>query len=174
MIKELYPIITVMISGFFGLIVAITTWKLANRRETARFKLDIEYKDLKDKEDLYITILASIDKTIKLTKTGESYKDLLEEYSLNSAKMNILGAHHLNLKLGKVSDILYEWSTVYKESLPKKIGDTNFAISTNLDYEHRQKANEIYITLKKEINELVEEIKLELDKIRDALYKTKN
>lgn len=160
------PLITVFISGLFGLLVAILTWMMANRREKRKFKQDFAILDLRAKEDLYVAVLASLDKTIRKTESAEEFENHHEEFSLISAKVNLLSTEIINEKLAEVSNILFRWSTEYKQSNPKKIPNTDFGYVTNLDSGHRRKANEIYLELMDSMIDLVNEIKKELKRIR--------
>ena len=43
------PILTVFLSGLFGLLVAVLTWNLASKREKKKFKQDLELREFKEK-----------------------------------------------------------------------------------------------------------------------------
>lgn len=163
------PLITVFISGLFGLLVAILTWMMANRREKRKFKQDFAIKDLRAKEDLYVAVLASLDKAIRKTESAEEFENHLEEFSLISAKVNLLSTEIINEKLTAASNNLFRWTTEYKQSHPKKIPNTNFGYITNLDSDHRKRANEIYPELMDSMVDLVNEIKKELNRIRKEI-----
>lgn len=165
------PILTVFLSGLFGLLVAYITWNLASKREKEKFKQDLALREFKEKEELYISILSSIDKTVKFTKTGKDYSELFNDLTFISAKSKLLATKSINSKFSEVSDILYVWSSRYRQSLPKKVGGTDFGILTNLDNEHREKADEIYPELSKSINDLVSLIKTELNYLKNEIKK---
>lgn len=67
-ILNLSKLITVLISGIFGLVVAVITWVLANFRENKKFKRDFEISKLNEIKELYVYTLTSIDKIIRVTK----------------------------------------------------------------------------------------------------------
>lgn len=165
------PILTVFISGLFGLLVAIVTWNLAIKREKEKFKQDLALREFKEKEELYISILSSLDKTVKYTKTGKDYSELYNDLTFITAKSKLLATKNINEKFSEISDILFIWSSTYRQSLPKKVGGTDFGIVTNLDNEHREKADEIYPELLKSISDLVTLIKKELNYLKNEIKK---
>lgn len=166
---NLMAILTVFISGLFGLIVAIVTIELVDRRENRKFKKEMALRDYKEHEELYISILSSLDKIVKYTHTGKEYEELFEELTYISAKSQLLAAKKVNEVFSEVSEILYVWTTEYKESLPIKIGGSNRGLITNLENKHKEKADEIYPELIKSINELVRVIKIELINLKDTI-----
>lgn len=165
------PILTVFLSGLFGLLVAVVTWNLASKREKEKFKQDLKLREFKEKEELYVSILSSLDKTVRFTKIGKDYVELYNDFTFITAKSQLLATESINKKFSEISDILYVWSSKYKQSLPKKVGGTDFGIVTNLDNEHREKADEIYPELIKSINELVTLIKKELNYLKNEIKK---
>jgi len=112
--NEILPLITVFLSGLFGLLVAIVTWTLAIRKDKSKFNQELLYRYYKDKENFYVSILANLDKTIRFTKARKDYSELFDELTKNSAKTNLYGTKAINDKLLEVSEKLFEWSTEYK------------------------------------------------------------
>ena len=166
---DLSSLITVFTSGIFGLIVAIVTWKLANKREKRKFNLEFARTELKDKEELYISILASIDKTVKYTTREKDYSELINENALMLAKAKLLAPKEINIQLEKIYDIIEAWSSNYRQSLPKRIEGVNMGVISTEDVKYRKKAEEIIPHLQKAMGELVGEIKSELNKLRDEI-----
>ena len=169
--NELAPLFTVFISGLFGLIVALLTWMLANRREKSKFKQELLYRDYKDKESFYISIIASLDKLIRLTMSSRDHFEMFNEMTMNSAKINVYGSKKINDKLVEVSDILYTWSSEYKQSLPKKISETDLALVSTENFKHKEIADKIYPELIVLIQELTTEIQIELKYLRKQMEK---
>lgn len=167
--SSLIPLITVFISGVFGLIVAIVTWKLANHRENRKFKYEQNILDYKEKKDLYVRLLATLDKSIRITRRDENFSNQHEELSLISAQIRILGSERINNKLYEVSDLLFEWSTEYKRGLPKKLGNTDLRMISTQDSPHIKKAEELYPSLAKQMVELAKLIEKELNDIKKKL-----
>lgn len=164
-------LITVFISGIFGLIVAIVTWRLAIKREKQKFNLEFAKTELKAKEELYVSILASIDKTVKYTSRAKDYSDLIDENTLILAKSKLLSTKKINIKLEEIHDIIEVWSSNYRQSLPKRIDGIDMGIITSEDSKYRKKAEKLIPHLQKAMGELVEEIKYELNKLSEEIKK---
>lgn len=156
-------LITVFVSGIFGLMVAIVTWRLANKREKQKFNLEFAKTELKDKEELYISILASIDKTVRYTTREIDYSDLIDENTLILAKSKLLATKKINIQLEEIHDIIEVWSSNYRKSLPKRIEGIDMGIISTEDSKYRKKAKELIPHLQKAMGELVDEIKSELN-----------
>lgn len=163
---DISSLITVFISGIFGLIVAIVTWRLANKREKQKFNLEFAKTELKDKEELYTSILASIHKSVRYTKGQNDYSDLIDENTLILAKSKILATKKINIQLEEVHDIIEVWSSIYSQSLPKRIDGTDMGIISSEDSKYREKAEELIPHLQKAMGKLVVEIKTELNKLK--------
>lgn len=160
--KDIILLMTVFVFGLFGLLVALLTWKLANQRERRKFQIELRLREHKEREELYVSILANLNKVIRITKSGQDYSTLLTELSLNSARANILASEKINEQLGLVSDKLYIWSTEFRKGLPTKIGESGFGMISNKDFEHQDKAKDLYPELITQISKLVTDIKTEL------------
>ncbi len=163
--------LTVFISGIFGLIVASLTWVFAYQLEKRKFRKSIELQELKDKEAMYIALLSTINKSIRVVKNNEDSSTLVEELSISSAKTHLFGTTVINARIQKISDLLYSWSIEYKSGMPQKIGGTGFSMVSNMDFEHRDKANALFIELSKEVHDLVIEIKTELQNLKSIIAK---
>jgi len=164
-------IITVLISGFFGLLVAIVTWKLANSREKRNFKHQQIREEIKEYEQMYISVISSIDKTIRIIESRESIDRQIDELSLVSALTNLKGNNVINKKLSEVSDLIFIWSSEYRKGMPKKFGETGLNIVSNMDRKHIKKAEELYPKLMSAINELIKLMKSDLVKMKkDLIY----
>jgi len=122
-------------------------------------------------ESLYVNLIASLNKTIKYTKGGENYNELVNELSIISAKVSLIAPDNINKQTETVSDVLYEWSSYYRKSLPTQIEGTNFGIHSNTNSELRDRAEEIYPILNWEIGKLIEMIKIELLGQQKLLHK---
>lgn len=157
------PIYITAISTLIG--VGLTLF-FTNKREKNRFLLDNKHKEFIDLREYYIQLIASLDKTKRLTEFGESYKNLTDEMSLITAKANLLASEKVNEKLYEVSKLMYIWSSNYKRGLPKSIGETGLSIKSSDDIQYQNKANEIEPKLDEKIGELIEIIKDELQKIK--------
>lgn len=157
------PIFITAVSTLLG--VALTLF-FTNIREKNRFLLDNKYKEYLELRSFYVELIASLDKTIRLTELGESYENGIDEMSIISSKSYLIASEDINNKMIEISLLMYEWSSLYKKSLPKKIGDTDFSIRTSEDSKYRNQANEINPKLKKEIGKLIDLIKDELNALK--------
>jgi len=150
------------------LAVGITMF-FTTKREKSKFIQDLKLKEFSDLESFYVSLISTIEKTKKYTEHGDDYKELINENSILSAKANLLAPNSINEQLGKVSSVMYDWSSYYRKSLPTKIGNTGLGMVSNTDSNFRDKANEIYPTLNREIGKLIELIKEELNKQKKIL-----
>ncbi|NOQ26150.1 MAG: hypothetical protein GQ564_12370 [Bacteroidales bacterium] len=158
-------ILSIFLSGLFGVIIAITTWKLSLLRERNNRNIELNQKEYERHEDFFISCLASFDKVIRYTKSNRDYSELISEHSIFFARSRLFENKAIGEKLDSASYVLSEWTFEYKKSMPKQVGDTNYAIISNLDSEHSEKAKELFDKASKEINELVDLMKGELEKI---------
>lgn len=165
----LSKLITVLISGIFGLVVAVITWILANFRENKKFKRDFEISKLNEIKELYIFTLTSIDKTIRATRKLKDYDKIDDEFSFLTSKLNILASNEVNQKMKEVSDLIFIWSSEYRSGMPKRLGDSNFVTVSIQDKEHLNKSKDYYPIMMEKINELVELIKYEIKQIEKRL-----
>ncbi|OJV50988.1 MAG: hypothetical protein BGO31_11005 [Bacteroidetes bacterium 43-16] len=133
-----------------------------NRRERNKFVLDNKYKEYLELRSFYIDQIASLEKIKRLTKYGESYKDLIDEMSSLNARAGLLGSEAVNKKMHVISDMLYLWSSTYKKGLPKSIGNSGYAVQSNMDIPFLEKAKELEPELDVEIIQLNEIMKTEL------------
>jgi hypothetical protein len=169
--KELIPVITVFVSGFFGLLVALITWTLANKREKYKFLKEICYRDFKDMENYYLSSLASFDKSIRYTKFGKDYSEMIDELTMNSARTNVYGSKKVNDKLVEASEKLYEWSSEFRKSLPKRFGDTDLAVVSSENFKCRDNADNLYPELIQSLQELTLLIRQELKELKKEIEK---
>lgn len=153
------PIFITAVSTLLG--VALTLF-FTNRREKNRFLLDNKHKEYLELRNFYVELIASLDKTIRLTEAGESYINMTNEMSIITSKSYLIASENVNNKLIEISILMYQWSSLYKKSLPKKIGDTDFSIQTSEDSKYRNQENEINPELKTEIGKLIDLTKDEL------------
>ncbi len=160
-----------IITGISTLLAVGITLYFTTKRDKNKFIQDLKLKEYIDVETFYINLVASIEKTKRYTKHGENYKELINENSLISAKANLIASTSINEQLSRVSILLFDWTTNYRQSLPTKIGDTGFGVISNMDIRYKDKADEIYPILNIEIGKLIEMIKAELNRQKKILNK---
>lgn len=164
--------INVLITGLFGVIVAILTWKLAGKREKRKFQKDVLLKRYYEIEAFYVDVIATIDKVIRITRSGKDYSDIINEISIQTAKINLMGCKPVNEKLKIVDEKIQTWSSEYRKGIPKRIEGTTLALSSNLDQVHFDKANELYPEVNTAISELNFAMQVHLFELRKDIEKS--
>ncbi len=167
--KEIAPILTVFISGFFGLLVALLTWKLSLQREKSKYQQDVLAEEYKKIETFYTSCLASIYKVVlKIDNTDSDESIISNEFSLISAQASILANELFNKKLGAVCSLLSEWQHYHKLGSPKKFGDTGLVVISTNDQQYINKAETLQSELMKEVREFTQIIKMQLNELKLA------
>lgn len=166
--KDIVPILSVFLSGVFGLSVALLTWKLSLQREKTKYQQDILAEDYKKIEVFYTGCLASVYKVIHITKANLDDSNRYIEFSLMSAQASILADELFQRKLNDVCRTLSDWSHNYKLGSPKKFGDTGLVQVTSSDQAYLSKAETLYLELMKEMREFTQIIKDQLKALKLA------
>jgi len=161
-------ILYISIPAIITLLGVILTLFFTNRRDYNTFKREFKEREFNYIRDLYISLLADIEKTKNYTTMGKNYSDLLNESAIIYAKINLFSSPKIKDKLSVVNELLFHWTSLYKRSLPTKIGDTNIGMISNTDFEFREKADKIEPKLNENINELIKLIEIELNKLRKS------
>ncbi|MEN5232523.1 hypothetical protein [Sphingobacterium faecium] len=160
------PIYITSISTLLGVAMTLI---FTNRRERNKFILDNKYKELLELRTFYIDQIASLEKIKRLTKYGEGYKHLIDEMSFLNAKAGLLGSEEVNNKMHIISDLLYVWSSTLKKGLPRTIGNSGYAIQSSMDTPFLEKAEELEPELDKEIIQLLDIMKKELNNLKSKI-----
>ncbi|MDY7393769.1 hypothetical protein UMM65_00805 [Aureibaculum sp. 2210JD6-5] len=141
------------------------------QKRKTKIQFGIRKNRIESQRELYISILASIDKTVRYTTREKDYSDLIDENTIILAKSKLLATKKINIKLEEIHDIIQVWSSNYRQSLPKRIDGIEMGIITSEDSKYRKKAEELIPHLQKTMGELVEEIKSELNKLSEEIKK---
>jgi hypothetical protein len=144
-----------LISGSFGIAVAVITWVLAGLREMSLNKLELRKERINKLENLYAQSISQLEQLIRITSSGESSNALHKELSDNNALLKLLSTDEVNNKLEEVSDLLYLWSSNHRQGAPKRVGDTDMAIISSQDSKYQKAAEELYPRLNDEIISLI-------------------
>jgi hypothetical protein len=163
--KPYMPLITVFVSGLFGLIVALTTTALANRTDARTHRRSRKVKRYEDLELLYIDVVAGFEKCIRYTQQLNDYSELTEELPRLNARLQLASTKLINDQAKIVSDLLFGWSSEYRQGAPKKIGDTGMAIVGSPDFPHQDRAKALFPPLCEEIVKLTNLMKDHLKSI---------
>ena len=163
------PVLTVTLSGIFGLLVAIATWQLSLRREREKFRQDLKLQDFKRIEDLYTNTISQYERSIRYTSAGLDFKELYNEMALNAGKAQLLAEEKVRKQMDVVSDALYEWSSAYNKGAPTKVGDTGLAMVSTEHFKHRDRAKELLTNALDEIVDLTSLMKDHLKKLKSEI-----
>lgn len=160
--SEWFTLISVFLSGIFGLLTALITWSLANRREKRRLSQEYRRKEWQDLELLYANSIAVIDKIAQVTKAGNDYSGIIDQMTLVSAQISIRGSEAVNKQYHIVADSLAIWTGAYQISKPKKVGESNLSMVTTENLKAKDAADEIFKELLKNMSVYIEIVKTEL------------
>ena len=158
----------VLITGSFGVVVAIVTWILAGCRESVAYKREIKRERINKLESVYAQTISQLEQLIRITESGESYKDSRKPLSDNNAHLILVSTKAINDQLEKVTDLMYQWSSNYRKGAPKRVGDSDTVIISSQDSKYQEQAKELFPKLNGEIVELIEHMKSHLDEERKA------
>lgn len=160
--SQWFTLVSVFLSGMFGLLTAMVTWSLANRREKRRLSQEYKRKEWQDLELLYANSIAVIDKIAQVTKAGNDYSGVIDQMTLVSAQISIRGSEAANKQYHIVGDLLAIWTGAYQISKPKKVGEGNLSILTTENLKAKDAADEIFKELLKDTAKYIEIVKAEL------------
>lgn len=144
----------VIISGTFGIGVAIVTWLLAGLRELGVSKREARKQKQEKLESLYAKTITQLEMLLRLTESGDSYDQIKRELSDNNGMLRLLANEAVNSQLEKTSGLIYSWSTLYRNGAPKKMGG-DMAIITSEDSKYSQQAKVLYPEVNQAIVDLI-------------------
>ncbi len=150
-----------IISGAFGIGVAIVTWLLAGLRELGVSKQEARKQKQEKLESLYAKTISQLEMLLRLTESGDSYDQIKRELSDNNGMLRLLASAEVNNQLEKTSGLIYRWSTLYRKGAPKKTGG-GMAMITSEDSKYRQEAKDLYPEVNKAIVELIDLMKMHI------------
>lgn len=137
-------LITVFLSGLFGLIVVIVTSHLTNRKDVKTQRREIAHDAYEETKSIYIDSLACLEKCLRHVLGAVSFSSLEQELSVINAKLQLIAPDKIIAQNNKISDLIYAWSTEYRRGQPKPIGETGAVLISCHDRPHKEKANELY------------------------------
>lgn len=157
-----------LITGTFGVVIAIVTWFLAGFRENNGYKRELKKERINKLENLYAETISQLEQLIRITKSGESGNAIDRQISDNNALLRLLSTDEVNVKLEEVSDLLYSWSSNYKQGAPKRISNSDVAIISSQNSKYQNTAEELFPRLNDEIMSLIKIMKEHLESERNA------
>lgn len=158
----------VLLTGSFGVMVAIVTWILAGLRESVGYKRELKRERINKLESVYAQTISQLEQVIRITEAGESYEDSRKPIADNNAHLILVSTKAINDQLEKVTDLMYQWSSTYRKGAPNRVGDSNMVIISSQDSKSQKQAKELFPKLNGAIVELIEHMKSHLDDERKA------
>lgn len=155
----------VLITGIFGIAVAIITWILAGLREIGISKREEKKFKVEKVEKLYADTISNLELALRNTTNGSSTEQLEKEMSLNNGMLRLLASDQVNNQLEETSIAIYSWSTLTKKGAPKSIGG-DIAMITSQDSKYAEQARDLYPKVNNSIVKLIEEMKTHLSSIQ--------
>jgi hypothetical protein len=144
-----------LLTGTFGLVVALITWLLTSVRERDKFRRDLQLDHIKKLENLYASDIESLELSIRITLKVGSYEEVEKIHSKNNALRMLFSTVEINNQSDLVSDLLHEWSRNYRQGQPKEGQAAGTFIIKSGDSEYVKKAAEVRPKLDAEILNLV-------------------
>jgi hypothetical protein len=149
-------------------VVAMITWLLASHRERQSYRRDTQRERITKLEDLYSSCIESLEMSMRITLSGDSYKEMESTISKQNARLRLLSTDDINLQIEKISDHLQQWSAVFLRGAPKQVANTDTFLIKSGDSEFSKKANELQGPLNDEIVTLINMMKKHLESERSA------
>jgi hypothetical protein len=116
-------------------------------------------------ESLYIDVIASFEKCIRYTQQLNDYSELTEELPRLNARLQLASTKLITDQAKVTSDLLFGWSSEYRQGAPKKIGDTGMAIIGSPDFPPQDRAKALFPNVCEQIIKLTNLMKDHLKSI---------
>jgi len=156
-----------IITGSFGVFVAIVTWVLAGLREI-HFRKQERIKEKTEKlESLYADTISLLEMLIRVTESGDNYDELKRELSNNNGLLRLLASDEVNNQLEETSILVYRWSSLHRKGAPKKMSG-DMAMITSQDSKYKKEASEMYPQVNNSIVLLIGLMKKHLEWVENA------
>ncbi len=159
------PLVTVIASGLFGLLVAVVTLALNGYKDSRAETRKLERDQRTKLEELYADHIALIEKCLRCTESRDAYSNLYDELARTNARMRLLSVPDVLDQSSLASDLLYQWSSEHRAGIPKPVGESGMAIISSHDTPHQKNAKEIYPKLQDQINEMIESMQQHLESL---------
>lgn len=160
-------IYTVIISGLFGLLVALLTTWVSHKREQINFERTSKKEEFSKIENLYIEHIAMLEKILCFVESQKDFSELFDEISLLNAKIKLYASEGVEQKSSEISDLIYEWSTEFARGCPVKVAGADYCLISSNQTPHREKAKELFPKLNDEILKLVSLMRNEINDLKE-------
>lgn len=157
-----------LLTGAFGVLVALVTWLLAGFREKQGFRRDRQKEHLSKLENLYASGIETLEMSIRATHTLGSYDEIARSFSKQNALLRLLSTGQINDQNEKVTALLEQWSTTYRRGEPKPVAGTNIGIISSGDSKFNAHAKELWPGVNDEIVILIRLMREHLERERAA------
>ena len=158
-----------LLTGAFGVLVALVTWLLAGLREKKSFRRDTQREHLAKLESLYASCIETLEMSIRATHTLGSYDEIARAFSKQNALLHLLSTEEINDQNEKVSVFLEEWSATYRRGEPKPISGTDASIISSGDSKYTARAKELWPNVNDELVKLIQMMRKHLERERGAV-----
>lgn len=156
-----------IITGCFGIFVAVVTWILASLREMGNHKREQRKEKQVKLEKLYAGTISQLEMLIRLTESCDSYDEIKRELSSNNGMLRLLASDDVNNNLEETSVLIYRWSSLYRQGAPKKMAG-DMAMITSQDSKYQKEAEELYPEVNESIVQLIKSMKKHISEVENA------
>lgn len=170
--NEYLPLLTVFLSGLFGLAVAVVTSLIANRKDIRAQRREAAREAYEEAKSTYTDSLACLEKCLREVFGSASFLSLQQELAISSAKIQLIAPDNIIAQNHKVSDLMYAWSVEYSRGQPKPIGETGTVLISSHDRPHQEKAKEFYQQLMEACTDLANLMRDHLSQLRESVWST--
>ncbi len=154
--SDYLPLITVFVSGLFGLAVAAATVYLTNAGDNRKYRRDLTQKRYDAAESLYVDVLAILEAAIRETQQLQDCQEMTAAFPRLNARLRLSSTLDIVTQYELAGDLLYHWSSEFKRGPTKRIGDVGVIEFSANTAAHAEKAKEVFPTLSAEIVKLAE------------------
>lgn len=161
-LKTAVPLAVAVVAGLFTIGAAVLTWKLTGRRERLKLQQEQQMQHYKSMEDLYASLLEMLHEGIRYTESGLSYDEHYRNMSPLLSRAMLKAPDAVLQPFQHACDAMSAWSSAHREGMPTKVGTTGFAMVSNLDFPHQERARELRPLLTDEMLKLNEAMKEDL------------
>ena len=158
-------VITVFLSGLFGLAVAVVTFWLSAQREKQSAQRTAQKERYAKIENLYVDKIALLEKLIRNVEAGNGADGLVDDLCRLNARLELTAPQQILDQSEKLSELVQAWSSEHFQGMPQRAGNSGMAFISSGQTPHREKASAIYPEVIKETLHLIKLMKSHLQEI---------
>lgn len=129
--NDYLPLITVFLSGLFGILVAVVTFLLADRKDVRAQRQEAAHKSYEEAKSTYTDSLACIEKCLRDVFGTASFPLLEEELAISSARLQLIAPDNIIAQNNEVSELMNTWQSEHRQSQSTSIGETSKVVNDN-------------------------------------------